>query len=375
MVRKKSDKLIVMEHLWHKASGQWLVVVALGALGVVGLWWWHESGTGTHRTVRLAASRSLVRSPLAGRGFGFWALGGRHGPMASSSGTGAVSGRVWELSWGSGVGRVGRLMPKMGAPEGPMSFDVDAAGRLYLLDQVNDRIEVFGSDGVLQKVIGIPDGAVQDLALLSGKPGRLALLDRLVSRRVFVVDGTGRVVGKTDLQGPGIPEPGGVTALFARDDGLWVEVEHRRLVCVADRSGWPDRKRPEVLGRPDGARVLRAKRMRPDTVWILEGTWGPFAPARLVSRVRFDRPVRQVIDLEGLADGRILVAVRLKPNGDVCMDELVLVGPDGVEMERQRVLSDVRPEETYRQVRVGRDGNIYHMSLFDDGVTIRTVLP
>jgi len=366
-----------MKYLWRKVLSQWAVVVAFGVLaGVVGgLWWWHGSRSAGPRDERFDRRTSVTVDDLARRGANLGVLGVRLSMGRSWTASGQSRGGVWELSWGSAAGLVGRLIPRSGAPQGPMSFDVDAAGRLYLLDQVNDRIQVFGRDGVLQRVIGVPEGAVQDLALLSGKPGRLALLDRLVFRDVFVVDDSGRIVGKADLQGPGVPESGGVTALFAREDGLWVEVEHRRLVRVADLSGRPDRKRPEVLGRPDGARVLRAKQMRPDAVWILEGTWGAFAPARLVARIRFDRPIRQVIDLEGLADGRILVAVRLKADGDERIDELVLVGPDGLEMERKRVLSDVRPEETYRQVRVGRDGSIYHMSLFDDGVTIRRVLP
>src|SRR5690606_35959327 len=56
----------------------------------------------------------------------------------SDSDTGWISRSA---AWGSGPNDLGRDRPSEASPSGPMSFSVDGSGRMWVLDQVNGRIQ------------------------------------------------------------------------------------------------------------------------------------------------------------------------------------------------------------------------------------------
>jgi hypothetical protein len=134
---------------------------------------------------------------------------------------------VFTAPWGSAEGELGRRVPEEGAPEGPMSFVVSEDGRVFVLDQVNQRVQVF-KDGKFSREIKIPGDTFQDLAV--DPDGRVVLLDRLAQKAVVFLDPEQRV----PLKGPHVPEGGGVTGLFL-NDGVWVEVEHNPSADRLDR--------------------------------------------------------------------------------------------------------------------------------------------
>ena len=84
---------------------------------------------------------------------------------------------VLDLRWGHGAGEIGRLDGDEAASEGPMSFDVTAAGDIYLLDQVNRRVLKFGPNGVLERTLGLPLSTYQDIAVY--EEGVVVVVDRL----------------------------------------------------------------------------------------------------------------------------------------------------------------------------------------------------
>ena len=137
------------------------------------------------------------------------------------------------LPWGGSGHAAGRLDGNESASEGPMSFAVATGGEIYLLDQVNLRVLVLRSDGTVADEVPIPAATFQDLAVWPD--GRIVLLDRLAGAELVVIDRKGRVTGQFPLVGDGIPEGGGVTAMFARDDGLWLEFGHTYVVRLLDR--------------------------------------------------------------------------------------------------------------------------------------------
>jgi hypothetical protein len=169
---------------------------------------------------------------------------------------------VFTAPWGTGPGQVGRQAPEEGAPEGPMSFVIDDKGRYLVLDQVNSRIQVF-EPGRPAQSISLFGNTFQDL-ILDGNGNRL-VLDRLGSASITRLDPDGKYLGEIDLIGPHIPEGGVITGMFAKEDGIWIEVEHRRMVRVADADGNPDPDRPTVAGRftADGRWLLTAALERP----------------------------------------------------------------------------------------------------------------
>lgn len=119
---------------------------------------------------------------------------------------------------GSGPEDLGVIMPEEANPEGPMSFVVGSAGEIYVLDQTNARIQVF-KNGKYLKTIKIPDAVYSDLELLPG--GRIALLDSLVKKAVFIIDEKGSLRETVSLLQKEIPSPEFVLGLYFRGEGDW----------------------------------------------------------------------------------------------------------------------------------------------------------
>ena len=284
-------------------------------------------------------------------------------------------GVVFTAGWGSAPGELGHDIPEEGAPEGPMSFVVDSRGRVFVLDQINRRVQIF-EPGKPPRIIPLDRDTFQDLALRGD--GGLALLDRLAGKELVLLDDQGAETGRVPLVGDGVSEGGAATALFQRDDGAWVEVEHRELVRLTDAEGRADPKRPSLTGRPtpDGRSLLRARLQRPSTavVTILPVAGGP--PREM--RVDFALRVGHLVALAADASGRIFVAAHLMrlrdgPPYDVLESrlELVVLDTAGEELARQRLPAPGGPEEQFRSIRVGADGAVYQLVLDESGATMR----
>lgn len=288
---------------------------------------------------------------------------------------------VFFAPWGSGEGRLGRREAEESDPAGPMGFVLDDAGRAAVLDQVNSRVVVFAKGQQVEE-IELPADTYQDLQL--DEDGNLVLMDRLARRSVELFDPRGKQIARIDLEGSGVPEGGGTTALFLREDGVWVEVEHTRLVRVADARGRPDQKRPQVGGRfsADGAWLISAAREGRNQAAILAR---PAAASgelpRLFSRVGFPLPIMHLLALESDSAGRVLLAAHLArfdkeaPFG-VSEEriEAVLLGPDGSEIDRVRLEAPRGALDQFRTLRLSPDGVLYHLYYDESGVSLRRVV-
>lgn len=286
---------------------------------------------------------------------------------------------VAELGWGSGPDQLGHLRPREASAEGPMSFAVDAEGRAFVLDQVNGRVVVL-ERGAPSRTIDLPTNTYQDLAV--DAQGGLVLLDRLVSRSLLFLSKAGQIRHQIALEGQGVPDGGSVTALFARPDGAWVEVDHGVLIRVAHEDGSPDEERPAAPGRfgaADGQHVralLGGPQMAEVATVSREGVVAPFG------RVEWASDVLQLCALEVDAQGRVFLGASLyreepeppypsQPIGD----QIVMLGPDGIERARVLFPGNTGPEEQFRNVRLGDDGALYHLGLSAEGATLRRFVP
>jgi hypothetical protein len=169
-----------------------------------------------------------------------------------------------------------------------------------------------------------------------------------------------------------------------RDDGVWVEVEHARLVRVADARGSPDRDRPQVSGRfsADGAFLLSAAREgRQAAVILARPAASPGELPRLFSRVGFSLPVLHLLALESDTAGRVLLAAHLArfqsqaPFG-VLEERLeaVLLDPDGTEIDRVQLPASRGVLDQFRTLRFSPDGVLYHLYYDESGVSLRRIL-
>jgi hypothetical protein len=284
---------------------------------------------------------------------------------------------VFTARWGGAPGELGRKGANESNPEGPMSFAVDERGRAFVLDQVNGRVEVFAPGGSV-KSIPLPSDTFQDVAL--AKNDALVVLDRLTTGSVAYVDETGRVTHEVALAGKGVLEGGDVTGLFQRDDGTWVEVKHQNLVRIADGDGNPLEERDIVQGRFGPSGVLRASKSGERSLFVAEKRDG--RPAVALAKVGFEMPLWQILSLDTDRHGRIYLGASLQeesavpPYDLVRAEEVVVVlEPNGAELSRVTLPRNSGPEESFRRIRVGADGAIYHLAFEQTGATLRKVQP
>jgi hypothetical protein len=256
-----------------------------------------------------------------------------------------------------------------------MSFAIDARGRMHVLDQVNSRIQIF-EDGKEPRSIALPSDTYQDIEV-DGR-GNTVVLDRLVTASIAFIDPEGKIAHTVPLVGAGVPEGGGVTGLFAREDGVWVEVEHASVVRITDASGAPDKERPIAAGRPsaDGSSLLRAsitgKTSASVSVLPASGD-GPGASAS----VSFPTRVFGLHALETDGEGRIYLAANLIREEETApfrvleeRETVVVLARSGGEIGRIEIAPPQGPEEQLRPIRVGADGSIYQLICRLRGATI-----
>ncbi len=281
------------------------------------------------------------------------------------------------LPWGNNGDDIGRLVPKEGAPEGPMSFDISPDGGLAVLDQVNQKILFVDPSGRPQASIPLSRTTFQDMKLLDD--GAVALLDRLDRREVLVLSRAGDVLGKTPLEGTFVPEGGAVTALRLQPDGIWVEVEHRFSVLIADRRGRPVAKRVQVSGRVLGDATARLWRDSPlRATLVTKHAKTPSAGEASIS-LTYPEPIR-LTGLVRLANGGFAVsAASLSASSKTPpMDRIYLdfIAPDGrTRVGRWTTLVPAMAEEVFQMLRPTPSGGVALLHLEEQGVSIEEVSP
>ncbi len=162
-----------------------------------------------------------------------------------------------ETSLGSGPGELGVLVPAEAAAVAPMSLAVRGDGMVWILDQENERLQLF-SDNAVVKELPLDSGTYQDLVLLDD--GRLVLIDRLVASELVVLTDEGKVQSRLPLYGKGLDQPSAAGNLEVRPDGVWVPYR-RHMVRLLDEHGEAPEERELVWGHlsKDGRSVISVK--------------------------------------------------------------------------------------------------------------------
>lgn len=289
---------------------------------------------------------------------------------------------VLHAPWGNKLGELGHEIPLEAAPLGPTSFVVDAQGNVHVLDAVNSRVVVF-ERGTASRTVALSQDTFQDIDFRDAGPHASAdrgyvLLDPFTAGSLAYTDAKGRIVHEVPLVGEGVSEPGLVTAIFSRPDGTWVEMGHDYLMRLTDEAGAPAEKRERAEGRfvGAGADTIEAFAHKPFGASIYTHARGEVA-GRQLARPQFALPLLSLTGVEGLPDGSVYLGVRLHEDEIVSPFAIkrtehwiIAYGPDGAERDRLLVPEPNGPEETFREMKAGRDGKMYAWTFTETGVDI-----
>lgn len=100
-----------------------------------------------------------------------------------------------DITYGSGNGEVGAVSEGEGAIIGPKSFTVDDEGNIYICDTVNERVQVFSSNGDYLSTIPLKvEGMATDIAI--DKRGFIYIYDRI---KLYQYDKKGNFIKAVDV--------------------------------------------------------------------------------------------------------------------------------------------------------------------------------
>lgn len=286
---------------------------------------------------------------------------------------------VLNAAWGAGADQLGLSKPQEANPEGPMSFAVSDDGSIYILDQLNKRIQVFDPAGNRTSTIPIPGTTFSDIDL--GRSGKIILLDQWRDKAVVFLDPTGRRLGSAALIGRHIPDAGGVSGLFSRSDGVWIEYENT-LVRVCDADGKADPDRRVVSGRfsRDGKYLLGVAKLGDITASLSRKREGEAEVENF--SVLFDIPILYFTLLNTDAGGKIYLGVNLLEEGgeppyklEQAREEVVVFSAAGSELRRLIMPVSTEAAEVTRSLRLAADGTVYQLVIGESGAQLRRYDP
>jgi len=300
------------------------------------------------------------------------------GNRPSTSGT---TKAVVSVPVGSAPDAVGIDVQEEGNPEGPSSFMVDAKGTVHILDQVNQRIQVFTQSGALLGSVPISSNNFEDIEL-DGKGGYI-LVDKSEREAVVFIDGAGVETSFIRIVGGPITSGGDVTGIYQTNDGIWLEIDDAELVQIADVSGNPVQTRTTELGRRDADGRIVLVAIDGANEVVLTSRASSTADSTELGRIRSDMTVGHVSAFEYDDDGNVLVGVETFTEGTeeegfeikAIEHEIVTLNRAGKELRRDKLLKKDDPLTQLRYVRRGADGHIYQLKVGDSGAQVVRYVP
>ena len=291
---------------------------------------------------------------------------------------------VFKTSWGSGEAELGHCIPQEASPEGPKSFAVDSSDTIFVLDQLNKRVQVYDKTGKHSKSIPISGLTFSDIAI--GQSGNLFLLDQWTHKAVLLIDDTGNELKKVQLIGAGIIEAGSVTEIYSREDGVWVPTGNS-WVRICDASGEPYKDRyiaPGKLSR-DGSSLISARVIGEITATVTRTTLNKSSihtytiSGKDTYTICFDIPISHITMVDMDKNGNIYLGVELLDQSrskapPYSFEEshvvVVILDNNGNEKKRMYMPVSTRVEFVNRSFRVTPDGTIYELVIGEDGATM-----
>jgi len=283
--------------------------------------------------------------------------------------------------WGTGPGRFGK--DDEATRPGPMSLAVDRQGTVFVLDQVNRRVQRFSRHGSrLPAMTGLSE-TTEDIALHHGQVWALEYVPH---------DGPRYAVTRRGARGADLTvlldrERELATGLFVTGPAATpdVRVEQRQdtlLRVVREGAALaPARQTHHVLGRPNrGQPGHRVTARLTGTHTALVMTVDPEVGARPAFEVSTPIPLVAIQELDTDADGAIYVGLFLATEGpapDFAWEQVRKVvvawrpGAGHRVVEMQAIFATT----VFRPVAVGQDGALYQLHTTEQEVLVRRWAP
>jgi len=346
----------------------WVGLAVIGVVAAVAVWRLWRTGEDPTGEVRVASAPDST--PAVATLSGAKTKTAAEKPDAGSTAPARSKNTVATFGWGSGEDQLGRDRPQEGNPEAPMSLTVDSKGNTWVLDQVNKRLVRVDRQGRRLSPIAVPVQAAQDVVV--APDGTTAVIDRLVDKSVAIIAPDGTLVGELPLVGKGMPEGGAATGVFLDGDSVVVERAHGDSVKLGSLRGVKDPERPQLPGRPtrDAQSYLTASigKARAGTV-LLTAIDSSTRAHRFTREYSLQRPVRALMLLDGDRHG-VLYLGALVTDPEV-VTVLCLDGRDGHPLGQLQVPANVSADETFRELAISDDGEIYALMRSEEGAELR----
>ncbi|MCP9456639.1 MAG: hypothetical protein NNA18_11095 [Nitrospira sp.] len=285
---------------------------------------------------------------------------------------------VVRVKTGSGSDQIGVATPSEANPEGPMSFALGKDGEIYILDQLNSRIQVF-EDGRWVRSIPIhADKAMHFKDVDLAPDGRIVLLaNSYVKGReknsLLLIDSHGKILHVYPL---GDLEWVGEVQIVSEGKlaGIWVELEGCS-VRIASLDGKAT-ERVFVPGKVllNGQGFINGKRRGRVTATVSRSQNG-FSHWEREHTMHFDIAIDHLLGVWEDRNGRVYVGAFLEGEQTAgrkkYSSEMIVFSSELEELGRFKLFVQNASHEIHRSVRVSPEGHVYQLSLNDQWVFIR----
>ena len=264
-------------------------------------------------------------------------------------------------------------MPPEANPEGPMSFALSKDGEIYILDQINYRIQVF-KDKKRIRTIPVPTKtAFLDIELLPGN--KIAILDNLIKKAIYILSSEGEVISVIPLEGRLIHYANEVIEIYCIEEGkfsgIWANMSDRS-VKIGSLDGTSITERISIPGKlsKNGKRVIRAEIIGESTAVIHRSKEENLSQWEPEITVYFNMHVHYIMGPWTDINGNIYIFGAGEDKGKF-INKVVILNPEGKEIGRINLFVQKAPHEIFHPVKVSPEGQIYQMAVMDKIVSVK----
>lgn len=273
------------------------------------------------------------------------------------------STEVVKAKAGSGPENIGVITPSEANPEGPMSFAIGKDEEIYILDQLNSRIQVFKNNKKTKTIFLPKDNSVafRDIEITPDNKlilaGEFFKEGRIDKNHIYILDSEGKVINLIKT------EPCAIELQIVYEgkfSGIW---------NCAQRIASIDGKAVDMIRIPgklswDSKRVFYANIIGDMTAIIYRSEENSLSRWEPEVTVYFNMAIANLLGLwEDKKGNSYLGAFLLDEGKDKTKysNEIIVFSKDLKELGRVKLPAQKVPHEIWRSIKVSSEGEIYQL--------------